>query len=324
MKVIMDWVANHTGWDHHWTLEHPDWYERDPATGDFKKASGMDDIIELDFSNSHMRQAMKDAMKFWVKECDIDGFRCDLAFWVELHFWKEAIPELNRLKPLFWLAESDPLENPAYMEFFDAAYTWTWMHHTEEFCKGATSFRELVTIAERYQSAPGLKAWFTSNHDENSWNGTEYEKYGHAALMLAVHSCTWPGLPLVYSGQELPNKKRLEFFDRDPIAWTGTYELHGFYKALLALQLNHPALHASAELYILHCSPEHQLLSYLRRNGEHEIIILLNFSPFSASFDLKTGWISGNFTELFSHEQRDFSSQRHFNLGGWEFKVYRK
>ena len=100
LRVIIDWVANHTGWDHIWTQEHPDWYEQDEATGDFKRASGMDDIIELDFSNAAMRRAMIEAMTYWVKECDIDGFRCDLAFWVELDFWIEAKNELDQVKEL--------------------------------------------------------------------------------------------------------------------------------------------------------------------------------------------------------------------------------
>ena len=123
MKVIIDWVANHTGWDHVWTKTHPDWYEKDPATNDFKKASGMDDIIELDFKNKDMRRAMIDAMKFWITEANIDGFRADLAFWVELDFWIEAKKELETIKPLFWLGELDALEHPDYMQVFDAAYT---------------------------------------------------------------------------------------------------------------------------------------------------------------------------------------------------------
>ena len=122
-KVIIDWVANHTGWDHVWTKEHPEYYKRDSATGDFAVASGMDDIIELDFKNPALRRAMIDAMRFWIDETKIDGFRCDLAFWVELDFWIEAKKELDPEKKLFWLGELDPLENPDYMQVFDAAYT---------------------------------------------------------------------------------------------------------------------------------------------------------------------------------------------------------
>ncbi|HEX6335140.1 MAG TPA: alpha-amylase family glycosyl hydrolase, partial [Flavisolibacter sp.] len=206
-RVIMDWVANHTGWDHVWTRLHPEWYKVDETTGTFKRASGMDDIIELDFSNADMRAALIGAMKFWIVECGIDGFRCDLAFWVELDFWHEARAVLEEIRPLFWLAEADPLDNPEYMQVFDAAYTWKWMHITEKFYKNILPLQELRDVLLQYRHAPGIKTWFTSNHDENSWNGTEYEKYGEMALALAVFSFTWPGIPLMYTGQELPNTR---------------------------------------------------------------------------------------------------------------------
>ncbi|MCH5598818.1 alpha-amylase family glycosyl hydrolase [Niabella ginsengisoli] len=132
-KVIIDWVANHTGWDHVWTRSHPEYYKHDSNTGTFHAASGMDDIIELDFDNPALRKAMIDAMKFWIDECDIDGFRCDLASWVEVDFWQEARPQLDAVKPLFWLGEFDELENPDYGKVFDASYSWKWMHKTKDF-----------------------------------------------------------------------------------------------------------------------------------------------------------------------------------------------
>ncbi len=149
-KVILDWVANHTGWDHKWTTEHPEYFLKDSSTNDFQIASGMEDIIELDFSNKDLRKAMKEAMKFWVTECDIDGFRCDLAFWVELDFWKEARTELDAVKPLFWLGEFDELEKPEYGEAFDASYTWTWMHKTEDYYKKHEPIDTLLTILKKY------------------------------------------------------------------------------------------------------------------------------------------------------------------------------
>ena len=278
MKVILDWVANHTGWDHWWTVEHPDWYEKDEHTGDFKKASGMDDIIELDFKNPYLRKAMIEAMQFWVRETDIDGFRCDLAFWVELDFWVEAKPELEKLKPLFWLGELDPLEHSAYMQVFDAAYTWRWMHRSEAFYKGQTPFDELLNILKDYLNVPGIKAWFTSNHDENTWNGTEYEKYGEWAKSLAVFNCTWPGVPLIYSGQELPNHKRLHFFEKDLIQWQPVCELHSFYKFLLGLKKNNPALAADASMEILQSDATGRVLIFRRQKEGSEVVVALNFS----------------------------------------------
>lgn len=322
MKVIIDWVANHTGWDHVWTKEHPDWYEKE--NGDFKKASGMDDIIELDFTNAEMRKAMIEAMKFWVRKCGIDGFRCDLAFWVALDFWLEAIPQLNELKPLFWLAEADPLDYPDYMQVFDAAYPWTWMHKTEEWYKKELPLKELRIVLDKYETAPGIKAWFTSNHDENSWNGSEYEKYGHAAKALAVHSCTWPGIPLIYSGQELPNKKRLKFFDKDVIEWKKHCELQEFYQTLLNLNNNHPALEVKGELFRLHTSADDKVLAYLRKNGEREVIVVLNLSSHVSRFDIFETWVQGNFREVFRHATNDFSTNKNFAMKGWEWMVWVK
>jgi len=324
-KVIIDWVANHTGWDHRWTKEHPDWYLRDSATNDFKIASGMDDIIELDFGNAEMRRAMISAMKFWVEEAGIDGFRCDLASWVELDFWQEAKKELDNVKALFWLAELDPLENPEYMQVFDAAYTWSWMHKTQEFYQQHQSVRALDSLLNRYQDAPGIKAWFTTNHDENSWNGTEYEKYGDAALALAVFSATWKGIPLIYSGQEMPNHKRLKFFEKDPIDWNGKYELAGFYKTLFELKSKHPALSTVADVQRIPTSHDDQVLAFLRKSGDREVFVILNLSRAgNLQVDLHQAPISGNYRNVFSGAQHEFSSNRQLTLEPWQYLVFEK
>ena len=322
-KVIIDWVANHTGWDHVWTKDHPDWFEKE-SNGEFKRASGMDDIIELDFGNKDMRKAMIEAMKFWVRKFGIDGFRCDLAFWVEFDFWLDAIPQLNELKPLFWLAEADSLDHPAYMQVFDAAYSWTWMHRTEDWFIKKLPLIELINVLDRYENAPGLKAWFTSNHDENSWNGSEYEKYGDAAKTLAVHSCTWPGIPLIYSGQELPNKKRLGFFEKDVIEWKKHPELHEFYQTLLELKHSNPALNANSEIFQLHTSCDPTVLAYLRKKDGHEVLVFLNLSNHLVRFDLLDRWINGKFREVFSHAHNNFSVERSFEMKAWEWLVFVK
>lgn len=320
-KVILDWVANHTGWDHRWTVEHPDWFERDEQTGDFKKASGMDDIIELDFKNPGLRKAMIEAMAFWVTETGIDGFRSDLAFWVELDFWQEAKPELEKLKPLFWLGELDPLDSPDYMQVYDAAYTWRWMHKAEQFYKGNASFGDLLHVLHQYQQAPGVKAWFTSNHDENSWNGTEYEKYGELAKVLAVFSCTWPGIPLLYSGQELPNHKRLQFFEKDAIEWQPACALHPFYQTLFELKKNHPALATDASLEVLAADEGQRVLTFLRSAAGKDVLVLLNFSGEEKTVRLNEP-LAGSFTNVFTKETTDFSNQKEQRLKPWGFSVF--
>lgn len=328
-KVIIDWVANHTGWDHTWTKAHPDWYEMDSLTNDFRIASGMDDIIELDFENREMRKAMIEAMKFWVTKCDIDGFRADLAFWVELDFWIEARKELEKTKKLFWLGELDPLEHPEYMDVFDAAYTWTWMHKTREFYQEKLPISSLDTVLRKYEAIgnKSMRAWFTTNHDENSWNGTEYEKYGDMASALAVFSCTWNGLPLIYSGQELPNKKRLKFFEKDPIQWTGVNELHGFYKILLNLHSTHPALRAGdddVETFRLETSNDSHVFAYMRKIGNKEVLVLLNLSKTDLRFQLTDKKVNGKFKNVFSGATNDFTSGKNFDMRAWEWLVYEK
>jgi len=326
-KVIIDWVANHTGWDHKWTREHPEYYEKDYATGDFKIASGMDDIIELNFNNPELVRAMIDAMMFWIRECDIDGFRCDLAFWVELEFWKEARKELDAVKPLFWLGELDPIEHPEYMGTFDAAYTWTWMHKTEDYYKKHLPLEILANVLEQYNAIgdTSMRTWFTSNHDENSWNGSEYEKYGDMAHALAVFSCTWNGIPLVYSGQELPNLKRLKFFEKDAIDWSGKNQLHDFYKRLLGVHSNNAALSAgnpSSTTQRIATVANDKVFAYQRSHGEKEVLVILNFSSSVVSFSLDS--LHGKFREIFSCEEKEFSKSESFQMRSWEYMVFEK
>ena len=324
-KVIIDWVANHTGWDHAWTKTHPEYYEKDSATNDFKIASGMDDIIELDFKNPGLRKAMIDAMKFWIDETGIDGFRCDLAFWVELDFWVEAKAELEKTKKLFWLGELDPLEHPDYMQVFDAAYTWTWMHKTREFYQNKLPFAMLDSVLQRYQQVPGMKAWFTANHDENSWNGTEYEKYGDAAKAFAVFSCTWPGIPLIYSGQELPNLKRLEFFEKDVIEWTGKNELHDFYKILLHLHSSNAALNGdekNAPVSRLVTSGDTNVLAFLRQKDSKEVLVVINFSDSRREVSITDPALEGVFTNVFAGKQQDFNNNKSLSLEAWGYHVF--
>ena len=290
----------------------------------------MDDIIELDYKNPALRNAMIAAMKYWVTECDIDGYRCDLAFWVELSFWLEARTELEETKTLFWLAESDPLEHPDYYQAFDACYTWRWMHKTEEFYKQHQDKNMLDTIVHQYDTNGGTNAiplWFTSNHDENTWNGSEYEKYGDAAKALAVFSFTRNGMPLIYSGQELPNVKRLQFFDKDTIEWTGKYELHDFYKTLLYIKKNNPALRAADDgvtTYNLSTNTPDNVMTFLRKNNQHEVLVLLNFSKEAIRCGITDEHLTGKFTEVFNKTNHDFTTQKNVDMQPWQYLVYEK
>ena len=328
-NVIIDWVANHTGWDHVWTKSHPEYYLKDPKTNDFQIASGMDDIIELDYKNPAMRQAMIDAMKFWVKETNIDGFRCDLASWVEVDFWQQARPEVEKIKPLFFIGEFDELDNPDYGKVFDASYSWTWMHKTADYYKKDLPLSELKDLLIKYSAIgdESMRAWFTTNHDENTWNGTEYEKYGLIAKPLAVFSATWNGVPLLYSGQELPNMKRLEFFEKDVINWNGNNQMASFYQTLLNLKSTNPALRggdSNVTTYLLKTSADDKILAYVRKNGKDEVLVVLNMSKEAVNFKIEDEQVSGSFKNVFDQTKRDFSTGKNFEMKAGDYAVFER
>jgi len=327
MKVIIDWVANHTGWDHRWTKEHPGFYRRN-LEGEFFDQHGWNDVIDLNYDIPELQTEMIGCMRFWIEECDIDGFRCDMAMLVPLEFWCRARRELDSIKPLFWLAECEEI---AYHEVFDASYTWKWLHKMEDCWKGASDVAGLEEVLRYYGEMfppTALRAYFTTNHDENSHSGSEYERMGDAAMAFAVFCCTWNGIPLIYSGQEMPNYKRLKFFEKDHIEWNGQYRLHDFYKQLLALRKNHPALRGGdpqAEAIRLHTDANHFVFAFLRRHGDDAVLVVLNLSPHDKPLvQIPDKELKGRFYNLFSRVERDFDTEKYFALRPWEWQVYIK
>ena len=332
MKVIVDWVANHTGWDHEWTVSNPEFYKKN-ENGDFFDSHGWDDVIDLDYTNQNMRSAMISAMQYWVSTFNIDGFRCDMAMLTPVDFWMEARVALDIQKNLFWLAELDPLDNPEYMQVFDTAYTWRWMNTARQVAKsGAVHIHELREVLRQYgQSSINdfYPSWFTSNHDENSWNGTEWEKYGEMALPLALFSSTFKGIPLIYSGQELPNRQRLKFFDHDPIKWSDVPELHTFYSQMLHLRKQYDAF--SNASYHENCieinnSVDHHVLTFIRKGSNSMALVAVNFSPWTLDYiSLGNGDFSGPFYEVFTGQSRYFNGQNDvIQLSPWGFAVWIK
>lgn len=330
MKVIIDWVANHTGCDHHWTIEHPEYYKKD-ENGDFFDAHGWDDVIDLDYTNPHLRKAMIQCMRNWLVESGIDGFRCDMAMLTPVDFWMEARQALEQDRQLFWLAELDPLDNPDYMQVFDAAYTWRWMNAASAFRnEGSKQINHLCYVLRQYSDvlpSTACPAWFTSNHDENSWNGTEYEKYGEMAIPLAVFSATYKGIPLMYSGQEIPNRKRLQFFDQDPLDWTKSPALHPFYRSILHLRKSHAAfttVAGAANLVQLRNSVDHHVFSFKRHHDDSTAIVLINFSAFPLhNIEVDLDGATGTFVEHFTSLAHECSSHSHyFHLQPWSYQIW--
>ncbi|MBV9987104.1 MAG: 1,4-alpha-glucan branching protein [Chitinophagaceae bacterium] len=321
-KIIIDWVANHTGWDHTWTREHPDWYLKDEQ-GNFTEKNGWKDVIDLNFGSQEMRSAMIDAMSFWVNECGIDGFRCDMAHLVPLDFWDAARTQCDAIRPLFWLAECEVVD---YHNVFDTTYTWWWMHVTEEYMKGIDTLETMRNVLHAYSQYPegASKLFFTANHDENSWNGTEYEKYNITAKAWAVFTQTWQGMPLIYSGQEIPNMRRLKFFEKDPIDWNEPLQLESFYTSLLQLRKNNKAI-TEGETFILPSEHGNQLIAFLRRKEKQVVLVLLNVSAEDKlHIRVQHEWLKGSFKNLFSELDHTFNADEEFELQGGEYIVYFK
>ena len=289
LKVILDWVANHTAWDHPWATAHKDWFKLNaqgevyPVTFHEGQPSEerWDDVIGLDYKSEGLRAAMVDAMTFWVREVGLDGFRCDVASLVPTDFWVRTRKALDAIKPMFMLAESDAVELHT-SGAFDMTYDWSLADQV---------FKK---IGKGEAGAPLLKAWlakqpagypahayrmrFTSNHDFNSWHGTDAELYGDAHQALAVLTFTLPGVPLIYNGQEARLDKRLAFFEKDPIAWKG-YELTGFYQQLTALKHRRTALAAGqygGSVRLLEAPAD--VVAFERRLGNDVVRVAVNLS----------------------------------------------
>ena len=257
MKVLLDWVANHTSRDNALIAEHPDWYQHDAAGQLVPPVPDWTDVVALDYTNRAMRRYMTEALAWWIREADIDGYRCDVAGLVPTDFWDEARPVLDALKPVFMLAEWDelyPSGGLSWEEFnsdtrlLEKAFNMTFglrLHYLlDRIAEGHAALAEIDTYlaAERDKYPPSVYLMhFTSNHDVNSWDGTEYERLGPLALPFAVLTALLPGMPMLYSGQEAGLNRRLAFFDRDPIEWNG-YPLQDFYTRLFQLKKTHPAL----------------------------------------------------------------------------------
>ena len=325
MKVIIDWVANHTGYGHEWMETHPDYYVRD-IYGNFLERNGWKDVADLDYTNPALRAAMIAAMQYWISTCDIDGFRCDMAHLVPLDFWQEARTQCDALKPLFWLAETEDLR---YHEVFDASYAWEWMHRTEEFFGNGYATTVLDKVLYRYHDQYPSQSWkmfFTSNHDENSWNGTEFEKYGLGALPLFVLGAIYPGIPLIYSGQESPNFKRLLFFDKDLIEWQDPLLYEDFYSRLLHLRKRNKAAGGPTGWGVTHRIPAQfeRVFIFLRQAGHQEVLVVLNFSELAMELDINDHRVHGHFREIFSGEVQDFSVDRSVVLDGFGYRVFEK
>ncbi len=324
MHVILDWVANHTAWDNKWTVEHPEWYEKD-STGKFKSPFDWTDVIQLNYNNKEMRKAMINAMRYWLVNANVDGFRCDVAGMVPTDFWNEAKTELNKTKHVFMLAEDE--DNVDLLKkAFDMNYTWKMMHIMNDIAKGKKNASDINTYFKwnNKRFEPYMyRMYFTSNHDENSWNGTCFNRLGDAFKVFTVFDYTIPGMPLTYSGQEAGNKKQLRFFDKDTIYWK-QIPYSGFYSKLNNLKHTNKALWNG--LYggtFVKLSPENDedIFAFYRIKNDNTVVTILNFTNKSQHFKLENNEIKGTYFNVFTGETINIQSDWIFNLNAWGFIV---
>ena len=327
MYVIIDWVANHSAFDNVWVSEaNMEWYTLD-SSGKLQPPLNTDwwDVADLNYDNKDMRAAMIEALKFWVEECDIDGYRCDVADWVPVDFWNEARASLDAVKPVFMLAEAETPE--LHEKAFDMTYGWEFHFIMNEIAQGKKNVNDIRTYlngnAKRFKKED-YRLHFTSNHDENTWKGTVKERMGDALKAFAVLSATMEGAPLIYNGQEGGLDKRLEFFEKDPIEWTDD-SLTPFYQKLLELNHENQALYNGiygGDLEILSPDSDSIGFAFSRSKGEDEVIAIFNFSDNSHTITLNKE-ISDNMKELFD-EAIPLKGQNKIELSPWGYRVFYK
>ena len=311
MKVILDWVPNHTGADHRWLREHPDFYIKD-SSGKAAVAFDWSDTRQLNYDNPVMRDSMIASMQFWIRQTDIDGFRCDVAWNVPGDFWLTCISRLRKMKSLFMLAEGDK----PYLakNGFDALYPWDFFHKMISVAKGDRPAVALDSVLHQYDTAyPAgtLELYFTSNHDENSWNYADYQTFpGAAHAPFAILSQTLPwNIPLIYSGQEEPVLRALSFFEKDSIRFHA-FGRAKFYKTLLALRKRDPALDADASFKKLRSANDAAVYAFVREKAGSKVIVLLNFSAAAQPVSTSIPLLHGHPTDVFTGDRISFDTKQ--------------
>ncbi|WP_024770402.1 alpha-amylase family glycosyl hydrolase [Aquimarina macrocephali] len=320
--VILDWVANHTGWDHVWLKEHPEYYTKD-KNGAITHTEGTDwtDVADLNYDNQEMREQMKNDMLYWLKEEGVDGFRCDVAGMVPVDFWDKTVAEFKKIKPVFMLAEGwepELLENA-----FDMGYGWDTHHKMNDIAQGkanVTEWDKRMTQIDTMYAKDDILMNFTSNHDENSWNGTVDERMGEAKEMLAALTYLAPGMPLIYSGQEYDMDKRLLFFDKDTII-KKQGKFFPLYEKLGTLKNTNPALHGgknAASYTRIKTSDDTNVLAFLREKEGNKVVFIANMTKQPIKFTLE---YKGKFTDYLSGETIEALPGAAYEFAPWQYQI---
>ncbi|WP_027376457.1 alpha-amylase family glycosyl hydrolase [Kaistella palustris] len=326
MHVILDWVANHSSWDNGLVSEHPEWYKKS-KTGAFQSLPwrDYDDIIDFDYSQPEIRKYMTDALKYWVQEFDIDGYRCDVAAFVPVDFWENVRAELEEIKPVFMLAEAEDRE--LHRRAFDATYNWTLWNVLQQIALYGKSAKILseAYLAEHVSVFPkeGIRVNFVDNHDKNAWEGTPQANFGAALKTVMVFTVLMDGMPLIYNGQEAGLDRSLQFFEKDPISWK-PHENEKLYTLLFNLKHNNQALWNGiygGEMVRIKNNRSDEAVSFSREKNGDTVLAFFNFSHKNISVNFDTSAETGSYENLFNGEPEHVSETFQLDLPAWEFVV---
>ena len=325
MYVILDWVANHSSRDNTLTITHPEWYSKD-RKGHFTPTPwyDWDDIIEFDYGNAELRQYMTAALKYWVDEFDIDGYRCDVAGFVPLDFWENARAELEAIKPVFMLAEWESRD--LLKKSFDMVYSWSlWDKMLLAVNTGKLSpLIEWMAHQTKAFPADGISMSFIENHDKNAWEGNQFDNFGSGLEAAIVMTVMVKGMPLIYGGQEAGLKRSLPFFEKDEIIWQ-KHHIGELYKTLFHLKHVNHALwnaHNGGEMVRINHNHEDKVIAFSREKDGHAIISMINFSKEKLTIKIKEKEYSGYYIDWFTKEEIDVKNLSQVGLQPWGYKIF--
>ena len=329
IKIILDWVANHTARDARWISERAaDWYERDEA-GVAKVPWDWTDTAKLNYANHDVWRGQIDAMRYWVEEFKVDGFRCDMAMLVPIEFWQEVAEELHRVKPdIFMLAEAE--EDNLFDRAFNASYQWNIHHIMCDIAKGARrvwDMRNAIHAERAKYPKEAIRMSFTSNHDENSWSGSEQSRFGRALEVMTAMTFLMPStMPLIYTGQEVGYDHSFEFFDRDPIPAEAYKENRTteLYRRLTALKHSEAALAAGergGEMIEIENNAKDCMMTFVREVEGSRVVAIMNLSPYTIHADFNTGIYAGKYLDVMSGMQTTLSEHVDEHIAPWNYRI---
>ena len=327
-KVILDWVANHTAPDSKWT-ENYDWYYRD-ADGKLMVQYDWTDISKLNYDNQDMRNEMLKAMHWWMDSIGIDGFRCDVAGEVPTDFWNWAMADLRKTHPkMFTLAEDEDKADELTESAFDMYYGWTLHKLMNEVAQGKKGVEDLWSYFAKADTTirhDAIRMNFTSNHDENSWAGTEMERMGDAADLFAAFTYIVPGMPLIYTGQLSGNHHRLQFFEKDVIDRVPDAYQYGMYQKLNQMRKDNRALWSQekgAPMFRIPADNE-KIFACVRPlkcpKHPNTVLAVMNMSADEQTVTLDLGEYAGDY-KCRCGKTKTLKEQETMTLAPWSWKI---